>query len=81
MGEAVTHEGDGVTLVITINDERTASRIKELAEKSGTHPSTWVQQVLQDWMQLHRSGRFVADPTHYTARDGDDYSDHANREP
>ena len=68
-------------MVISNTDKRTEARIKELAEQSGTHPSTWVQQVLEDWMQLHRSGRFVADPAHYTARDGDDYSEHANREP
>jgi hypothetical protein len=68
-------------MVITITDKRTEARIKELAEQSGTDPSTWVQQVLEDWLQLHRSGRFVADPKHYTARNGDDYSEFANRIP
>jgi hypothetical protein len=68
-------------MVITITDKRTEARIKELAEQSGTHPSTWVQQVLEDWLQLHRSGRFTADPAHYTSRNGDDYSEFANRIP
>lgn len=61
-------------LTIRIRSAKTAQRIRELADKSGAaSPDSWVTQVLEDWILMHRSNRpYVSRPEDYDARQVDD---------
>lgn len=41
------------------------------AEISGTTPTKWAENALEDWILKHRSGRYVGDPDRHTERNDD----------
>lgn len=54
--------------VIEIRDRTLVRRITELAKQSGTTSTTWVEELLEDWIQEHRSGKVKEDPDRHTER-------------
>lgn len=58
--------------VVEIRDRTLVRRINELAKQSETTPRIWVEELLEDWIQEHRSGKVQEDPDRHTARNGED---------
>jgi hypothetical protein len=61
----------GVIKSITITTPCIVNRIVELAKESQTSPKTWAENVLEDWVLKHRSGRYQGDPARYDCRNED----------
>lgn len=57
---------------ITIYDRTLVRRITELAKQSGTTPKAWVEELLSDWIQEHRSNQFIPDINRHTERSNED---------
>lgn len=58
--------------MVPIYDKVLVRRINELAKQSMTTPTRWVEELLEDWIQEHRSGKFTPDPERHTERSGED---------
>lgn len=56
---------------IPIRDQTLVRRINELAKQSDVTPQAWVEELLEDWIQEHRMGKFTPDPDRHTKRSGD----------
>lgn len=58
--------------VVEIRDRTLVRRINELAKQSDVTSQAWVEELLEDWIQEHRMGKFTPDPDRHTKRSGDD---------
>lgn len=58
--------------VVVIKDRTLVRRINELAKQSETTPTTWVEELLADWIQEHRSEKFTPNYERYSERSGED---------
>lgn len=58
--------------VVEIRNRTLVRRINEFAKQSDTTPCRWVEELLKDWVQEHRSGKVQEDPDRHTERNGDD---------
>jgi hypothetical protein len=54
--------------VVEIRDRTLVRRIHELAKQAETTPILWVEELLADWIQEHRSNKIQFDPDRHTAR-------------
>jgi hypothetical protein len=61
----------GLVKSITITTPSIVNRVVELAKESQTSPKTWVENVLEDWVLKHRSGRYQGEPWRHDRRNED----------
>lgn len=61
---------------IVISDHSVVARICQLARDSGTSPSTWALNALEDFILKHRSNRFRPDPDRHAERNEDTTADY-----